>query len=138
MMNGMKTGKSAGGDGMSWVVHEDMKIEMTKGDTPSFAFQAFLPDGSEYEFEEGDSVVFAAKRNKADPEPALRIEADVKEKVIRFSEEDTKHLELGKYIWELSLNKSSGYRCTFISLYKNEKCSRDCTERSTEVGRYVQ
>ena len=65
---------------MSWVVHEDMKIEMTKGDTPSFAFQAFLPDGSEYEFEEGDSVVFAAKRNKADPEPALRIEADVKEK----------------------------------------------------------
>ena len=92
---------------MSWVVHEDMKIEMTKGDTPSFAFQAFLPDGSEYDF--------AAKRNKADPEPALRIEADVKEKVIRFSEEDTKHLELGKYIWELSLNKSSGYRCTFIA-----------------------
>ena len=31
MMNGMETGKSAGGDGMSWVVHEDMKIEMTKG-----------------------------------------------------------------------------------------------------------
>ena len=115
MMNGMETGKSAGGDGVSWVVHEDMKIEMTKGDTPSFAFQAFLPDGSEYEFEEGDSVVFAAKRNKADPEPAVRIEADVKEKVIRFSEEDTKHLELGKYIWELSLNKSSGYRCTFIA-----------------------
>ena len=48
------------------------------------AFQAFLPDGSEYEFEEGDSVVFAAKRNKADLEPAVRIEADVKEKVIRF------------------------------------------------------
>lgn len=48
MMNGMETGKSAGGDGMSWVVHEDMKIEMTKGDTPSFAFQAFLPDGTEY------------------------------------------------------------------------------------------
>lgn len=92
MMNEMETGKSAGGDGMSWVVHEDMKIEMTKGDTPSFAFQAFLPDGSEYEFEEGDSVVFAAKRNKADPEPAVRIEADVKEKVIRFSEEDTKHV----------------------------------------------
>lgn len=51
---------------MSWVVHEDMKIEMTKGDTPSFAFQAFLPDGTEYQFEEGDSVIFAAKRNKAD------------------------------------------------------------------------
>ena len=27
---------------------------------------------------------------------------------------------------------------TALSLYKNEKCSRDCTERSTEVRRYVQ
>ena len=53
---------------MSWVVHEDMKIEMTKGDTPSFAFQAFLPDGSEYEFEEGDSVVFAANRGGCEGE----------------------------------------------------------------------
>ena len=31
MISGMETGKSAGGDGMSWVVHEDMRIEMTKG-----------------------------------------------------------------------------------------------------------
>ena len=115
MISEMETGKSAGGDGMSWVVHEDMRIEMTKGDTPSFTFQAFLPDGSEYEFEEGDSVIFAAKRNKADQEPAVRIEADVKEKVIRFAEKDTKHLELGRYIWELSLNKANGYRCTFIA-----------------------
>ena len=99
---------------MSWMIDEDMKIEMTKGDTPSFAFQAFLPDGTEYEFEEGDLVVFAAKRNKLDPEPAFTIVADL-EKVIHFSEEDTKHLELGRYIWELSLNKANGYRCTFIA-----------------------
>ena len=92
-----------------------MKIEMTKGDTPSFAFQAFLPDGTEYAFEEGDSVVFAAKRNKLDPEPAFMIVADLEEKVIHFSEEDTKHLEIGRYIWELSLNKANGYRCTFIA-----------------------
>lgn len=39
----------------------------------------------------------------------------MKEKVIRFAEEDTKHLELGRYIWELSLNKANGYRCTFIA-----------------------
>lgn len=100
---------------MSWMIDEDMKIEMTKGDTPSFAFLAFLPDGTEYVFEEGDSVVFAAKRNKADEEPAFMIEADLSDKTISFSEEDTKHLELGRYIWELSLNKANGYRCTFIA-----------------------
>ena len=100
---------------MSWLIDENMKIEMTKGDPPSFAFQAFLPDGTEYAFEEGDSVVFAAKRNKLDPEPAFMIVADLEEKVIHFSEEDTKHLEIGRYIWELSLNKANGYRCTFIA-----------------------
>ena len=100
---------------MSWTVDENMRIEMTKGDTPSFAFRAFLPDGTEYAFEEGDSVVFAAKRNKLDPEPAFTIVADLEEKIICFSEEDTKHLELGRYIWELSLNKANGYRCTFIA-----------------------
>lgn len=100
---------------MSWSVDENMRIVMTKGDTPVFAFQAFLPDGSEYEFEEGDRVVFAAKRNKADVDPAFTIEGNIADKTISFSEKDTKELEIGKYIWELSLNRSDGYRCTFIA-----------------------
>lgn len=100
---------------MSWSVDEDMKIVMTKGDTPTFAFQAFLPDGSEYEFEAGDSVVFAVKQSKYDTDPVFTIEADLVKKLICFREEDTKDLELGKYIWELSLNKADGYRCTFIA-----------------------
>ena len=36
-------------------------------------------------------------------------------KTIAFKEEHTKVLEIGKYIWELSLNKENGYRCTFIA-----------------------
>ena len=99
---------------MAWEVDEDLKITMTKGDTPAFAFQALLPDGSEYEFEPGDTVVFAAKKYKTDMEPAFQIEADLTEKKIFFSESDTKHLPLGKYIWELSLNKANGFHCTFI------------------------
>ena len=77
--------------------------------------QLFLYHINSYEFEEGDSVVFAAKKNKYDDEPAFMIEADLETKTISFSEEDTKNLELGKYIWELSLNKVDGYRCTFIA-----------------------
>lgn len=100
---------------MSWNIDENYKIEMTKGDTPTFIFNLFLPDGTSYEFEEGDSVVFAAKQNKYDMEPAFSIEADLETKTVTFSEEDTKNLEIGKYIWELSLNKADGYRCTFIA-----------------------
>lgn len=100
---------------MSWTIDENYRIEMTKGDTPTFGFEIFLPDGSIYECEEGDRVVFAAKANKYDSEPAFTIEADMKSKTISFKEEHTKALEIGKYIWELSLNKGNGYRCTFIA-----------------------
>ena len=88
---------------------------MTKGDTPTFGFEIFLPDGSVYEIEKGDRVVFAAKANKYDKEPAFTIEADMESQTIVFKEEHTKALEIGKYIWELSLHKESGYRCTFIA-----------------------
>ena len=100
---------------MSWNIDENYRIEMTKGDTPTFSFDIFLLDGTPYEFEDGDSVVFAAKQNKYDTEPAFTIMADLGTKTIAFSEEDTKNLEIGKYIWELSLNKADGYRCTFIA-----------------------
>lgn len=100
---------------MSWNIDENYKIEMTKGDTPTFGFEIYLPDNSVYEFEKGDKVVFAAKANKYDLEPAFMIEADVNTKTITFKEEDTKSLEIGRYIWELSLNKENGYRCTFIA-----------------------
>ena len=96
-------------------IDENYKIEMTKGDTPTFGFEIFLPDGSIYEIEKGDRVVFAAKENKYDTEPAFTIEADMETKTIVFKEEHTKELEIGKYIWELSLNKENGYRCTFLA-----------------------
>ena len=100
---------------VSWNIDENYKIEMTKGDTPTFGFEIFLPDGSVYEIEKGDRVVFATKANKYDLEPAFTIEADMDSKTISFKEEHTKALEIGKYIWELSLNKENGYRCTFIA-----------------------
>ncbi len=100
---------------MSWTIDDDYKIVLTKGDTPTFGFEIFLPDGTPYEPEEGDNVVFAAKQNKYDVEPAFTIEADMESRTISFKEEDTKQLEIGKYIWELSLNKANGYRCTFIA-----------------------
>lgn len=100
---------------MSWNIDENYKIEMTKGDTPTFGFEIFLPDGSAYEIEKGDRVVFAAKANKYDVEPAFTIEADMETRTINIKEEHKKSLEIGKYIWELSLNKENGYRCTFIA-----------------------
>lgn len=91
-----------------------MKIVMTKGDTPSFEFKAYLPDGTEYEFQPTDEVIFAVKQDKYDDEPAFTVKADIDKKTVTLREEDTKNLELGKYVWELSLNTPDGYHCTFI------------------------
>ena len=69
---------------MSWNIDENYRIEMTKGDTPTFGFEIFLPDGSAYEYENGDRVVFAAKANKYDSEPAFIVEAAMESKTISF------------------------------------------------------
>ena len=47
---------------VSWNIDENYKIEMTKGDTPTFGFEIFLPDGSVYEIEKGDSVISLLKQ----------------------------------------------------------------------------
>lgn len=102
-----------------WEVNpSNYTITMTKGDTPSFKVDCNITDENgelvPYEPEEGDKFIFAVKQNKDDPTPLFTIEIPTDTMILTFSEDDTKNLELGKYIWEISLNKESGYRCTFI------------------------
>lgn len=94
------------------------RITMTKGDTPSFKVECNIESENgeleAYVPEPGDKFIFAVKQNKEDSKPLFTIEIPSDTMLLTFKEEDTKNLELGKYIWEISLNKESGYRCTFI------------------------
>lgn len=94
------------------------KIVMTKGDTPSFKISCnkIGNDGSveEYVPEAGDRFVFAAKRNKNDEEPLFFIDIPNDTLVLTIATSDTRNLDLGKYFYEVSLNKENGFVDTFI------------------------
>lgn len=57
-------------------------ITITKGDTALITVQAFNPDGSAYEPEEGDRIRFAMKRNFYDAEQRV----SVREFVLKYKE----------------------------------------------------
>lgn len=85
------------------------KIWLTRGDTAEFR-----PVIEDYESQEGDKVVFAAKRAMNDAEPALRIEVDAGDN-IAFAHSDTVNLPSGSYIYDLALRMANGSISTFAS-----------------------
>ena len=85
------------------------KIWLTRGDNAEFR-----PVIEDYVSQEGDKVVFAAKRARNDEEPALRIEVDAGDN-IAFSAENTSDLPSGSYIYDIALRMASGSVSTFAS-----------------------
>lgn len=93
-------------------------ITITKGDTALITVQAFNPDGSAYEPEEGDRIRFAMKRNFYDAEPLLVKDIPIDTMELRLDAEDTKNLEAGpangRYKYDIELSKADGTIDTFI------------------------
>lgn len=102
-----------------WEINKDnMMIRMTKGDTPSFKIECNVKDengvSNPYIPEEDDEFIFAVKEGRDDDDPLFSITIPNDTMVVTFREEHTKYLELGKYMYEVSLNKGD-YHCTFIA-----------------------
>lgn len=103
-----------------WEIDKDtMTIICTAGDTPFLRVKCNIPDENgnliEYIPEDEDIFIFAVKKTKYDKKPLFYREIPKDTMTLMLQEEDTKGLELGKYIYEVSLNKpESGYHCTFI------------------------
>lgn len=100
--------------------NEVKMITMTVGDTPSFKINCNVKSNNDeiepYIPEDEDEFIFACKRNKNDEDYLFKIDIPNDTMVVQFKEEHTKGLPLGKYIWEISLNKPSiEYHCTFIA-----------------------
>lgn len=85
------------------------RIWLTRGDTAEFR-----PVIEDYESQEGDKVVFAAKRAMNDEAPALRIEVNAGEN-IAFTPELTTSLPSGSYVFDLILRMANGSVSTFAS-----------------------
>lgn len=103
-----------------WKIDKDTQmITMTKGDTPSFRIECNQLDeeGNVYPYEpqEDDLFILAVKQGKEDSNCLFAIEIPPDTMTAVFKEEYTKNLEIGKYIYEVSLNRPNDeYCCTFI------------------------
>lgn len=104
---------------MSWSVNKDtMTIKMTKGDSAIFkiACNVMTDEGSvvPYEPVENDHFIFAMKEQD-DRRPIIKKEIPKDTMILMLDEEDTKDLDYGTYVWEVSVNnEESGYHDTFI------------------------
>lgn len=101
---------------MSWRISTNGDIIMTRGDTPSIKIGVNVKDEEDnlfpYEPIEGDTIVFAVKKSIHDTDRVLTKIIPNDTKILSFKEEDTKNLDFGTYVYEISLN-SGDYHCTF-------------------------
>ena len=97
---------------------EGTTITIVKGDSAIINVEAFNPDGSAYQPEEGDVIRFAVKKSYHDAEPVLVVNIPVETMELYLTKEDTKQLDSGyingSYFYDIELSKLDGTDDTFI------------------------
>lgn len=88
------------------------KIFITRGDTAYITVNVYAPDGSEYILQEGDKLWFAVKRKTTDKDyliPPKELTVGIhpttgkQEAVLAIMPEDTKNLDFGSFVYDISL-----------------------------------
>lgn len=98
-----------------WKIDNDLKIIMTRGDTPSFLVDLTDEDGTPYVPMDGDKIIWALKSSAKSPDLWAFIEIPTDTMILRLQESTTKALPFGEYVYEISLNNDAqGFHDTFI------------------------
>lgn len=106
----------------------DNEITITKGDSGSFTIRAMNPDDSEYEWKDGDRLIFSLR------ERGLR-KGVILEKEGRYIElypEETRKMKCGRYLYDVVLYTVGGDVATIIppTLFEvKEKMHRSLAEK---------
>lgn len=89
-------------------------IELTRGDTAEFDVSPKNADGTAYEFQEGDSVIFTLAKKWGGPVLVER-EVPTSTLVLAIRPADTKDLKFGTYYYDLKVRNSiTGDEWTFV------------------------
>lgn len=90
------------------------EISLTRGDTAEFEVHPLNPDGTPYEFQEGDSVVFTLAKKWGAPSPIVEREVPTSTLLLRIRPADTGSLAFGTYCYDIKVrNSSTGDEWTF-------------------------
>lgn len=98
-------------------------ITLTKGDTFRATVSITDSDGEPYTPEDGDSIRFAMKQNYTDESPLILKDISIDTLCLQLDPDDTKSLDVGKYVYDIELTRSNGDVDTFIT-----KSSLELTE----------
>lgn len=103
-----------------WKIDKNLKITLTRGDTPSFKLNLFTTDEDgnpkPYTPVDGDEIVFALKKKATDLDLWAKVVIPNDTMILKFEQETTRALDFGDYVYEISLNNADdGYHDTFIA-----------------------
>lgn len=93
---------------------EDGFIYLTRGDTAYLNIDITYDDGRTYGVKVDDVLTLSLKRNIADIEYAVQKSISGSNRFI-LTPDDTKHLEYGKYLFDVQLVTAAGEVFTIIS-----------------------
>lgn len=91
------------------------RITLTRGDTLKLTVTILNEDGTVYTPEEGDIIRFAMKKDYYDGTPLILKVIPNDTLVLCLEPSDTKHLDFGKYVYDIQLTNGAGEVDTFIT-----------------------
>lgn len=91
------------------------KITLTRGDTFKADLQLTDATGSLYIPEEGDEIRFAMKEDFCDSLPAIVKIIPNDTLLLWLEPEETKHLPVGRYVYDIQITFANGDIDTFIN-----------------------
>jgi len=101
-------------------------IEMTRGDTLILPIEICFADENgdlhEYEFEEGDEISFALKKDYNDEEILIEKDIPCDNPILILNPEDTKKLDQPDvYVYDIQITLNDGYVTTIIGKKQKAK-----------------
>lgn len=90
-------------------------ISLTRGDTAEFDVAPLNADGTAYEFQEGDSVIFTLAKKWGVAPPIVEREVPTDTLVLGIRPSDTSSLKFGTYCYDIKVRNSiTGDEWTFV------------------------
>ena len=93
----------------------DNTIILTRGDSMSAPLTMKNPDGTTYQPQTGDEIVFSMKKYYTDDIALLTKEIDIDEPALIIDQDDTEDLPFGWYVYDIKLTTAGGDVDTFIA-----------------------